>query len=64
MPSVSSTLTAPPLGAFRVAVKALVAKSTCPEPVTVAFSDDPVELFAWIDSVSWKAAVLALVVVV
>ena len=47
-----------------LAVKALVAKLACPDPVITALCDDPLELFASIVSASRKVAVFAFVVVV
>ena len=47
-----------------LAVKALVAKLVCPDPVITVVCEDPLELFAWIISSSRKVAVFAFVVVV
>ena len=64
MPFATRTLVVPPVGALMLAVKALVAKLACPDPVITALCDDPLELFASIVSASRKVAVFAFVVVV
>jgi hypothetical protein len=61
VPPARRTVTLPPLGEFTVALKLPDAKSTCPDPVTVAFCDEPAELFAWIVSTRRNAAVFWLV---
>ena len=47
----------PPLGGFTLILKLPDAKFTCPDPVTVAFCDDPAELLAAMVSCRRNAAV-------